>query len=158
MKRIVCLLLALLLTLSVTALAEPYGPFDYTDDILEDGSLIYYFQDLSLTLPADWSGKLMVVRGEQGVSFYQKASYEKYQAEGMEGGLLFSLGASVNDSFTELPHFEYLGFSENSAMNYFLNLPSDFQPYMEGTLPDEYSAMYAEMDFVLEHVEIYPER
>ena len=80
MKRLTALLLALL-ALALPALAEPMALLDYTDDILEDGSPIYYFQELSLKLPADWRGKVMAMPGEGGVRFYQIASYEKYAAE-----------------------------------------------------------------------------
>ena len=56
MKRLTALLLALL-ALALPALAEPMALLDYTDDILEDGSPIYYFQELSLKLPADCRGR-----------------------------------------------------------------------------------------------------
>ena len=75
MKRLTALLLALL-ALALPALAEPMALLDYTDDILEDGSSIYYFQELSLKLPADWRGKVMAMPGEGGVRFYQVASHE----------------------------------------------------------------------------------
>ena len=97
---------ALLLSFALPAAAEPapMGPFDYTDDLLEDGSPIYYFQELSLTLPPEWNGKVMALREVNGTSFYQKASYDKYQEEGINGGgFLFELSASVNGSFSELP-------------------------------------------------------
>ena len=29
----------------------------YTDNVLSDGSLIYYFEEVAVTLPADWQGK-----------------------------------------------------------------------------------------------------
>jgi len=156
MKRIVALLLALL-ALALPALAEPMSTFDYTDDILEDGSLIYYFPEISLRLPADWRGKVMAIQEESGASFYQIASYDKYQAEGIDGGgFLFQLGASVNGSFSQLPAFEYLGFSERSNMNYFLVLPTDYPAYNEPDIRAEYDAMYAELDFVAANAEVYP--
>jgi len=156
MKRLTALLLALL-ALALPALAEPMALLDFTDDILEDGSPVYYFQELSLKLPADWRGKVMAMPGEAGVSFYQIASYEKYRAEGIDGGgFLFMLGASVNGSFSQLPHFEYLGFSEASAMNYYLQLPSDYPAYMEEGVRAEYDAMFAQIDDVVKNVEFYP--
>lgn len=155
MKRMTALLLALLL-LTLPALAEPSSLLDYTDDILEDGSPIYYFQELSLKLPADWRGKVMALPGEGGVSFYQIASYEKYQAEGVPGGgFLFILGASVNDSFSEMPAFRYLGFSEASAMNYYLLLPTDYPAYLEEAIQAEYDAMSAQIDEVVKNAEFY---
>lgn len=156
MKRLTALLLALLV-LALPALAEPMALLDYTDDILEDGSPIYYFQELSLKLPADWRGKVMAMPGEDGVSFYQIASHEKYAAEGVDGGgFLFMLGASVNGSFSQLPRFEYLGFSEASAMNYYLRLPSDYPAYPEDSIQAEYDGMHAQIDDVVRNVEFYP--
>ena len=156
MKRLTALLLALLV-LALPALAEPMALLDYTDDILEDGSPIYYFQELSLKLPADWRGRVMAVPGEDGVGFYQIASHEKYAAEGVDGGgFLFMLGASVNGSFSQLPRFEYLGFSEASAMNYYLRLPSDYPAYPEDSIQAEYDAMHAQIDDVVQNVEFYP--
>lgn len=155
MKRLTALLLALLM-LALPALAEPMSLLDYTDDILEDGSPIYYFQELSLKLPADWRGKVMAMKDEYGVGFYQIASYRKYEAEGTPGGgFLFRLSASVNTSFTELPAFKYLGFSEASAMNYYLGLPSDYPAYLEEDTQAEYDAMCEQIDDVAQNVAFY---
>ena len=151
MKRLIALILALMLC-ALPALAELW----YTDDILEDGSLIYYFEDLSLTLPASWAGKVMAMEEETGTAFYHKASYEKYQEAGEAGGLLFRIAASVDTSFEELPSFAYLGFSEQSAMNYYLELPSDMQAWMEDAgIAAEYEAMAADIDAVVEGANFY---
>lgn len=159
LKRLTALLTVLVLLISpVYAASTASGSyFDYTDDILEDGSLIYYFQELSLQLPAGWRGSVMAIQDERGTGFYQKASYEKYQAEGLKnGGFLFSLGASVNQSFTQLPSFRYLGFSEASCMNYYLQLPTDYPAYNEPDIRAEYDKMMGEIDYVVEHVKFYP--
>lgn len=154
MKRLIALIVLLLFALP--ALAEPMSAFDYTDNLLDDGSPIYYFEDLSLRLPVDWRGKVMALQDESDVSFYQIGSYEKYQAEGLNGGLLFSLGACVNDSFTELPSYQFLGFSERSCMNYFLMLPTDVQAYPDPDLMAEYQALFDGIDFIVKNAEIYP--
>ena len=155
MKKWLALVMILML-LGVCALAEPMTYTDYTDDILEDGSPIYYFPELSLKLPADWRGKVMAMPGDNGTSFYQIASYEKYQEEGLDGGgFLFMLGGSNNGSFSELPRFQYLGYSEASSMNYYLLLPTDYPAYFEEDIRAEYDAMMAEVDYVAEHVEFY---
>lgn len=152
MKRLIALALTLLLC-AMPALAELW----YTDDVLPDGSPIYYFEELSLTLPASWAGKVMAMEGEYGTAFYQKASYEKYSEAGIEGGgFLFSLGASVNSSFSELPSYIYLGFSEESAMNYYLELPSDYPAWMEDEgIRAEYDAMFADIDAVAQSASFY---
>ena len=52
MKKCIALLLALLLTILPAALADGLS---FTTDTLQDGSLVFYFDDLSLTLPAGWA-------------------------------------------------------------------------------------------------------
>ena len=131
MKRLIAVLLALVLIVMPVS-AQTGSFFDYTDDILENGDLIYYFQELSLTLPASWRGKVMAEQDESGVSFYQISSHENYLKEGIKnGGFLFELGASVNHDFSKLPSFRYIGFCEESAMNYYLRLPTDYPAYNE---------------------------
>ena len=159
MKRRIAILIAMLtalLLLVVPVSAEAMTEFDYTDDIMEDGCPIYYFPEISLKLPVNWNGKVMALREENGTSFYQKASYEKYKEEGLEGGgFLFMLGASVNHSFSELPAFEYLGFCEDSAMNYYLMLPTDYPAYDDPAIRAEYDAMYSQIDYVVDNADIY---
>ena len=141
-----------------TDTVQPMSYLDYTDDILEDGSPIYYFPELSLKLPAEWQGKVLVQREDRGTAFYHKASYQRYkEEEGIEGGgFLFSLGASVNASFSRLPAFEYLGFSEESVMNYYLELPSDYPAYLnDAAVRAEYDAMYAQIDEVVSGASFY---
>ena len=155
MKKVVTLLLALLL-FALPVSGEAMSWWDYTDDILEDGRPIYYFPELSLTLPAQWNGKVIVFTEDGGMAFYQKASYEKYREEGYEGGgFLFRLGASVNTSFSQLPSFRYLGFSEESAMNYYLELPSDYRAYNEEDIRAEYNAMFAQIDEIVAGASFY---
>jgi len=159
MKKLLALLIALML-LSLSALAEPTDYLDYTEDILEDGSPIYDFPELSLRLPADWRDKVTAVRENGGTAFYQTGSYTRYKDEGIDGGgFLFALGVSKDGSFSALPAFRYLGFSEASALNYYLMLPTDYPAYMgDDAVRAEYDAMYAQLDDVAANVSFHPER
>ena len=155
MKRLLAMLIALML-LALPGLAESMSPLDYTDDITEAGCPIYYFQELSLELPAEWAGRVMAMPGNGGVGFYQIASYDKYQEEGISGGgFLFRLGACVDQSFSELPSFEYLGFSEDSVMNYYLEYPTDYPAYNDADIRAEYDAMFSQIDYVAAHAQFY---
>lgn len=155
MKRLLAMLIALML-FALPAFAEPMSPLDYTDDLTQAGCPVYYFQELSLQLPAEWAGKVMAMPGDGGVDFYQIASYDQYREEGIDGGgFLFRLGASVNHSFSELPSFEYLGFSEDSAMNYYLEFPTDYPAYNDADIRAEYDAMLAQIDYVAAHAQFY---
>lgn len=122
----------------------------YTDNVLSDGSLIYYFEEVAITLPADWQGKFEIVTTDNSAAFYHKASHEKWQEKyGEDGGKLFTLSCTINHDFSELPDFTYIGFSEDSVMNYFMIFPTDFQAYTEDeAVAAEFQQMNAEIDFV----------
>lgn len=157
MKKFLSLLLVFLLVFGVAFAENADNGFWYTDDVSEDGTLVYYFEDLSLTLPETWAGRFIVETTDLGVSFYQKSSYEKYKEDGEEypGGHLFTLGRSVNSDFENLPSFRYLGFCEKSCFNYFLVLPSDFQPYIEDDIIEEYTMLFGDIDWIVDHVVFY---
>ena len=145
MKKLFACIIALLLC-ALPALAD----FGFREEGLPDGSTVLHFEDMDLTLPAGWEDKALMIDGEGGLSFYQAASYEKYLEEDIEGGgYLFTLGASVNASFSELPAFKYLGFSEDSAMNYYLILPTDYPAWMgDDAIRAEYDEMLAQVDAI----------
>ena len=125
----------------------------YTDNVLSDGSLIYYFEEVAVTLPADWQGKFQIETTDNSAIFYHKASREKWQEKyGYDGGKLFTLSCTVNHDFQELPDFTYIGFSDQSVMNYFMIFPTDFQAYTDDpTIAAEFQQMNMEIDFVKQH-------
>lgn len=129
---------------------------DYYDYQNPDGTYTYYFtQGVKVTLSEDWYQKTMVLADDYGATFYQKAGYEAYQKEGLEGGRLFTIGASVNTDFQNYPHFEYIGFDEEQAMNYFAVLPTDYQAYMEDeSIRAEYDELWAGVKDVIEGIRL----
>ena len=132
MKRILAIFL-LLAILSVPALAE--------------SELIYRTEDVELHLPGSWAEKVLIQPTLNGATFYQKASYDKFMEEkGLPGGgYLFTLGGCVNSDFENLPSFIYLGFCEDSAMNYYLELPTDYPAYMDDDIRAEWDDMHKMM-------------
>lgn len=154
-KTIAILMTALFFALPVTA--SESSPLAYDVTTTNGGSTVYLFEDLILQIPADWTNKYTLIDEEGRFSLYQTGSYEKYQEQGYEGGFLFSLGASVNDSYKEIPNYKYLGFSERSMMNYYLVLPSDVQAYIEDeTITAEYQQMFTQIDDIVSNAIIYP--
>ena len=143
----------MLMASSVYGSADGSEYMEFTDNELVDGSLIYYFKELAITLPADWKGKFDIEINGNNATFYHKASREKWRASnGTDGGKLFTLSCSVNDDFAELPDFSYIGFSDESAMNYFMIFPTDVQAYMDdNTIAEEFQQMNSEIDFVKEN-------
>ena len=121
----------------------------YTDNVLSDGSLIYYFEEGSYPFLLTGRGN-EIVTTDNSAAFYHKASHEKWQEKyGEDGGKLFTLSCTINHDFSELPDFTYIGFSEDSVMNYFMIFPTDFQAYTEDeAVAAEFQQMNAEIDFV----------
>lgn len=141
MKRFLILFIALLLV-ALPALAEQ--------------ELIYRTEDVELHLSASWSERILILPTATGAAFYQKASYDRYMEEGIDGGgFLFSLGASVNNSYEDLESYIYLGLSENSAMHYIMVLPTDYPAYMEDEIREEWDAMNAAMRGIAQGAVVY---
>ncbi len=160
MKRWISLVLALLL-FALPALAENWNPYDYTDDITEDGCPIYYFADLSLKLPKSWRGKVFALRNDGGVAFFQEASYRRFEEIGKNGGgFLFQLYACEDESYRDrLPDYKDIGYSERSDTYYALVLPSEYDNTGFGddaSALAEYDELFAQIDQVVENASIYP--
>ncbi len=155
-KRMVALLT---LTMSITMVSSVWaGVFDkYVDYQNPDGTYSYYFdQGVLVTLDENWYQNTIIKIEEQGVTFYQKASYDAWEKAGYEeGGRLFMIGASVNTGFSELPSFEYIGFDEDTCMNYYAELPTDYPAYMgDENIRAEYDALWAEARDVIAGIQI----
>ena len=114
---------------------------------LAESELIYRTEDVELHLPGSWAEKILIQPTLNGATFYQKASYDKFMEEkGLPGGgYLFTLGGCVNSDFENLPSFIYLGFCEDSAMNYYLELPTDYPAYMDDEIRAEWDDMHKMM-------------
>lgn len=161
MKKMMIALLALAVSMAVASVTWA-GPFEhYYDYMNPDGTFAYYFDQGSgvfVTLDQNWYQHTFVKTSDRGATFYHRDSYLAYEEEGVEGGRLFTLGASVNTGFRELPSFEYIGFDEESAMNYYAELPSDYQAYMEDeSIRAEYDALWEGVKDVIAGISIGPE-
>lgn len=151
MKRIVSFLIIILLAV-LPALSEPsFSTFDHVVGRAGGGRYIFYdFPDVTLYLPIEWDGRYTVRQSDDGASFYQTASHEKYLEEGFEsGGLLFKLCASEDERFRDLPAFAYLGYSENVGLHFYLMLPTDLPAYPDDDCIAEYDEMAGQIDAVV---------
>ena len=151
MKRVVSILIVFLLTV-LPALAEPsFSTFDYVTGWAGGGRFIYYdFPDVTLNLPAEWENSFTVKQDEFGIAFYQTASYEKFQEEGLDGGgFLFRLCASEDESFKDLLTYEYLGYSENAGLHFYLTLPPEYTAYPDEAIMAEYNEMAEQINAVV---------
>ncbi len=160
MKRIISIvLLILMLAAPALAGAEPsFSPYDYVTGSAGGGRFLYYdFPDISLCLPAAWEGRFTVVVDEFGVAFYHTASYEKFLEEGLEGGgFLFRLCASADEGFRDLLAYEYLGYSENAGLHFYLTLPPEYTAYQEEAIMADYNEMAEDLETIVEMARIAP--
>lgn len=161
MKKIMIGLASLVLSMAVSA-AVWAGPFDqYYDYENEEGTYSYYFTDGSseqgifVTMDKNWYQNTRVEIEDGGATFYHKDSYDAYAEKGLKGGRLFTIGACVNSDFRNLPSFEYIGFDENSCMNYYAELPTDYQAYAEDeSIRAEYDSLWSGVKDVIAGIRI----
>ena len=149
MKRLIALLFALIIAVMPTvAEAQEFSPYDYYVMYTVNGNYIVFdFPDIMLYLPIEWNEAITVEQSDSGTSFYQTASHDRFMEEGLAGGgFLFELCASEDESFRELPVFEYLSYSENAGLHFYLLLPSDYRVW-----PND-AAIRAEYDVMIDQV------
>ena len=117
----------------------------------DDGGTIFLFNEVFITIPADWAGKYDIKINERSISFYQSLSRSLWNSrEGYEGGLLFSLGYSETEDFRNLPSYDELG--RGSEGYYYLIYPTDYQAYQKiSTAKDEYDAMWKGIKYITEN-------
>ena len=159
MKKIVLLSIVLCMAVSTAVWAGPFEQYyDYRND---DGSYSYYFTDGSpdqgifVTMDLNWYQNTRVKIEAGGATFYHKDSYNAFAEEGLKGGRLFTIGACVNSDFQNLPSFEYIGFDENSCMNYYAELPTDYQAYTDDEdIRAEYDSLWSGVRDVIAGIRI----
>ena len=133
-----------------------FSPYDYTiGETANEEYLTYTFPDVRLYIPMEWENRFVVETGQYGVSFYQKASYDKYLEEGKEhGGFLFRFSGSEDESFRDIPEHRYLGYSENAGLHFYLKLPSDYRAYNDPEIRADYDEMRRQIDLIAENAKI----
>ena len=147
MKRLITLLIVLLIA-AMPAMAE-FTPYDYHIMYTANGNYVVYdFPDVMLYIPIEWEDAITVEQTDTGVAFFQTASYDKFLEDGLpKGGFLFKLRASEDESFRDLPEYEYIGYSENAGLHFYLSMPSDYQAYVyDADIRAEYDAMNKQIE------------
>jgi len=156
MKRLIALFVILLIAV-MPAMAE-FTLYDYHIMYTANGNYIVYdFPDVMLYIPIEWEDTITVEQTDTGLAFFQTASYDKFLADGLpEGGFLFKLRSSEDESFRELPEYEYIGFSENAGLHFYLSLPSDYQAYVyDDDIRAEYDSMNKQICTIAEMAKIH---
>ena len=150
MKKMMLILLTFIVS-TAAATAVLAAPFDHFYNYKnEEGTYSYYFtgddfiRGLFVTMDVNWIQNTFVKTDGLSATFYQRKSYDAYAETGMEGGRLFTIAASVNTDFQDLPSFEYIGFDDETNMNYFVEFPTDYQAYVEDeSIRAEYDTLWA---------------
>ena len=87
MKRLITLLVVLLISI-MPAMAE-FTPYDYHIMYTANGNYVDYdFPDIMLYLPIEWEDAITVEQTDTGLAFFQTASYDKFQEDGLPQGRL----------------------------------------------------------------------
>ena len=159
MKRLISLLVVLLFVILSAAVAETSGftPYDYHVMHTVNGKYVVYdFPDVMLYLPIEWEDAITVEQTDTGTAFFQTASYDKFLEDGLpKGGFLFKLRTSEDESFRERPEYEYIGFSENVNLHFYLSMPSDYQAYVyDPVIRAEYDEMHRQISQIAEMAKI----
>lgn len=157
MKKLCAMLLAIVLVAAANACAAAGAFDDYWDFGQPDGTYAYAFPRAKVPMDENWYRNTRVVLGDDGstASFYHRASYSAYAAEGLTGGLLFTLGASADTGFQSLPRYISLGVDEEAGMNYYAELPTDYQAYTgDEAIRGEYDALWSGVEDVIAGIQI----
>ena len=157
MKKLLMALLILSFTIAAAVCADAGVFSDYYDFEQPDGTYAYAFPRVLVPMDELWYQKTRVVPGEDGesVSFCHEDSYNAYAAEGLDGGKLFTIGASEDTGFRELPDVVYLGFDEEEETYYYALLPTDYQAYAEDEeISAEYDTLWSGVLDVLAGIQI----
>ena len=93
----------------------------FTNQIQEDGTMLYNFEDVSLTIPAYWIGKVKVSIKDNSVIFYHKASQENWMKNYgfVEDGKLVTLLYSADRDFSDYDDLSIKKYGSHSALNMF---------------------------------------
>ena len=121
----------------------------------EDGNYAYYFEcGINVKMPEDWYRNVLVEAEQKFVTFYHRASYDKYLEDGDNaGGKLLTIGCSVNTDFKDYSGYTYIGYDEEEAMNYYYAVPTDYQGYAEDeAVKSEYDQLYSELEEVCKNI------
>lgn len=148
------LAVAVVMAASMSAMADTFNPS--CDFKQENGVYAYTFPHVKVFMGEDWYQKTTVVTGtdDHSVSFYHKGSYEAYAAEGLVGGLLFTIDTSANEDFQDLPDFFFLGFDTAEEMYYYAELPTDYQAYIDDeAIRAEYDELWSSMEDVIAKIQ-----
>ncbi len=112
----------------------------------------YTWEEVSVTVPQIWNDKFIVKQEANGISFYQKASYEKEESLG------FLCGIYRSKQYSDSGIGETLVAYSDEGMLYYVILPTDVTCYTEDeAIVEEYTEMMQYADWFAGNMEIRAE-
>ncbi|MBQ8279288.1 MAG: YARHG domain-containing protein [Roseburia sp.] len=112
----------------------------------------YVWEEISITIPADWTDKYVIKEDANGVSFYQKASNEK------EANMGFLCGIYRSNQYSNSGTGETLVAYTDEGMLYYLMQPTDVTCYTEDeAIMAEYAEMMTCVEWIAGSMEILAE-
>lgn len=140
--------IAAMTMVTMTSTVSAAGRFSSTTSRDANNDICINFDEVEVTLPADWAGKCRMVSSSDHVSFYHLASNNSYKAEGSEyGGWLFDIAFSTTRDYVNFADYMEIGKTEEGY--YYASFPTDVQAYLaDAAVASEYFDLYADMDAV----------
>ena len=109
---------------------------------------VFTYEDMSITLPAEWAGKYLIKDGENGFAIMQKSSYEKEEGWGFLFG--FYRASEMVDESTGATQLAYT----NDCV-YYIQEPTDVTFwYEDGSIADEYTQMCKDKEEIIRSLSI----
>lgn len=131
------------MTNTVSAAGERFSSTTTRD---ANNDICINFDEVEVTLPADWAGKCRMITSSDHVSFYHLSSNDRFREEGYEyGGWLFDITFGTNFDFMDYGNYMEIGRTDEGY--YYATFPTDVQAYLDdAATASEYFDLYADME------------
>lgn len=123
-----------------------------------DNNICVSFRDVQVLLPESWSGICQMGTSENSAAFYQTKSRQLWTDElgYANGGWLFSINFSQDDSYTDNPSYMTIGYTPEGT--YYATFPTDLQAYTEDTEAyNEFISMSNDIAWIKSHITLTAE-
>lgn len=122
-----------------------------SEEFFDEEGLTFSNVGITVTIPDTWAGKVFVQESEDGLSFFQKASYEK------EEGMGFLYGFYKSDTYVvNFAGALELAYTDNEV--YYIQQPTDVTfCYEDDKIAAEYGQMMEDKELLIQSLEIAEE-
>lgn len=141
--------------LSVFTVTAEAAPERWTSETSRDAdnNICIQFRDVQVLLPESWSGICQMGTSESSAAFYQTKSRQLWTDElgFANGGWLFSINFSQDDSYTDNPNYMTIGYTPEGT--YYATFPTDLQAYTDDSEAyNEFLSMSNDIAWIRSHI------